>query len=131
LPNSDVLSLAVDPDGYLYAATRIGVYKSTSSVITSVDNNISFTPAYISLGQNYPNPFNPTTTIKYSIPKNDFVNLTIYDILGKAIKTLVNEEKPAGGYEVNFDASNLSSGVYLYKLQTGSYTQVKKLMLLK
>lgn len=88
------------------------------------------------LYQNYPNPFNPATKIKYEIPgqtRNDnaFVTLKIYDILGKEIKTLVNEEKPAGNYEVEFDASNFSSGIYFYKLQAGNFVETKKMVLLR
>ncbi|MBU1113492.1 MAG: T9SS type A sorting domain-containing protein, partial [Bacteroidetes bacterium] len=89
------------------------------------------------------NPFNPTTTIKYSIPNNvkgetSNVKLIVYDILGNEVATLVNENKSAGNYEVKFDASNVASGVYLYriaihsdKLQSGSFAQTKKLMLMK
>jgi len=95
------------------------------------------------LEQNYPNPFNPNTVIKYSIPtdvKSEMSNvkLVVYDILGNEVATLVNENKSAGNYEVKFDASNLASGVYLYriaihsdKLQSGSFAQTKKLMLMK
>jgi len=99
-------------------------------------NNIKF-----SLSQNYPNPFNPSTTIKYSIPSvqtpllggagGGFVSLKIYDILGREIATLINKEQKAGNYEVNFNASKLSSGVYFYKLQAGNFSQTKKLLLLK
>ena len=94
-----------------------------------------------SLEQNYPNPFNPTTTIKFRTPLNSplyqrgetggLVTLKIFDILGREVATLVNEQKPAGNYEVKFDASNLASGVYIYKLQAGEFSSVKKLMLLK
>lgn len=114
---------------YKYVLIQID-YDGTRKEIAETEIYIDYPNSY-KLHQNYPNPFNPTTTIKYSIPQNDFVNLTVYNILGKAIKTLVNEEKPAGGYEVNFDASYLSSGVYLYKIQAGNYTKVNKLMLLK
>ncbi|MCC7094682.1 MAG: chitobiase/beta-hexosaminidase C-terminal domain-containing protein [Ignavibacteriaceae bacterium] len=83
------------------------------------------------LEQNYPNPFNPATTIKYQIPKDGIVTLKIYDILGSEVATLVNEEKPAGRYEINFNASSLASGVYLYKLQVNDFINVKKMILLK
>ncbi|MGE5436306.1 MAG: T9SS type A sorting domain-containing protein [Syntrophothermus sp.] len=83
------------------------------------------------LSQNYPNPFNPTTTIKYSIPKQNYVSLKVYDLLGNEVAQLVNEEKPAGKYEVSFNASGLSSGVYFYKINSGEFSQVKKLLLLK
>jgi len=84
-----------------------------------------------SLFQNYPNPFNPTTNIGFRIAKFDFVKLTVYDILGNEISVLVNEEKPAGNYEVTFDASSLPSGIYFYRLQAGRFIQSKKMVLLK
>ncbi|MCW8809986.1 MAG: T9SS type A sorting domain-containing protein [Ignavibacteriaceae bacterium] len=83
------------------------------------------------LMQNYPNPFNPTTTIRYMIPKRALVTIKIYDILGDEITTLVNEEKTVGNYEVEFIASNLSSGVYFYQLTVGDFIQTKKMILLR
>jgi photosystem II stability/assembly factor-like uncharacterized protein len=83
------------------------------------------------LGQNYPNPFNPNTTIKYELAKSSLVRLSVYDILGREVSELVNEMKEAGVYEVSFDASGLSSGVYLYRLQTGNSVLVRKAVLLK
>ena len=83
------------------------------------------------LKQNYPNPFNPSTKISYALPQNSFVELKIFNLLGQQIATLVNQEKSAGTYEVNFDASNLPSGVYIYKLQAGEYVQTRKMVLLK
>ncbi len=88
-------------------------------------------PAEFNLAQNYPNPFNPTTTIQYSIPKSVNVEIKVYDVLGNEVTTLVNVEKPAGVYEVEFNAKNLSSGVYFYKLTAGSFTETKKMTLLK
>ncbi|MEQ8192799.1 MAG: T9SS type A sorting domain-containing protein, partial [Candidatus Eremiobacterota bacterium] len=84
-----------------------------------------------SLEQNYPNPFNPNTNISYSIKEEGLVTLKVYDVLGKEIAVLVNENKPAGIYEVSFNASNLPSGMYIYKLQSGSFTDVKKMLLTK
>jgi M6 family metalloprotease-like protein len=81
--------------------------------------------------QNYPNPFNPTTTIRYVIPKDGLVTIKVYDVLGNEIATLVNEEKSAGSYEVSFNASGLTSGIYLYKLQTNNFTETNKMILLK
>jgi hypothetical protein len=83
------------------------------------------------LEQNYPNPFNPTTTIKFSIPTQDHVTLKVYDILGNEVATLVNEVRSEGSYNVNFDASNLASGAYLYKLTAGEFTSTQKMLLLK
>ncbi len=83
------------------------------------------------LMQNYTNPFNPSTSIRYSIPKTSLVNLKVYDVLGKEVATLVNEEKPMGTYQINFDASSLASGIYFYKIQAGNFVQTKKMILLK
>lgn len=88
-------------------------------------------PAKYELEQNYPNPFNPTTTIKYSIAKQGNVSLKVYDMLGSEVATLVNEEKPVGVYEINFNASNLASGIYFYKIQAGSFVETKKMIFLK
>jgi S-formylglutathione hydrolase FrmB len=83
------------------------------------------------LAQNYPNPFNPTTTIRYQIPELSFITLKVYDVLGNEITTLVNEEKPIGIYEVELNANNLSSGVYFYRLQAGSFVETRKMILMK
>ncbi len=83
------------------------------------------------LKQNYPNPFNPTTVINYGLPKSSFVKLVIYDVVGHKVKTLVNKTQPAGSYNVTFDASNLSSGIYFYRLTAGNFISTKKMILLK
>ena len=83
------------------------------------------------LYQNYPNPFNPSTKINYSIKEKSNVELKIFDLLGSEIATLVNEEKSPGNYEVSFDASFLSSGVYLYTIKAGSFVQTRKMLLMK
>jgi len=83
------------------------------------------------LGQNYPNPFNPTTNIEFNIQNCEFVSLKVYDIIGSEVATLVNENKTSGIHNVTFDAANLASGIYFYKLQAGNFTAIKKLMLLK
>ena len=88
-------------------------------------------PTTYSLSQNYPNPFNPTTTIQYSIPKDEFVKLTVYDITGRVVKELVNGYKSAGKHSVEFNTSNYSSGTYYYRLETGGYKDIKKMMLVK
>jgi Secretion system C-terminal sorting domain len=104
-------------------------YKIT---ITGIDDSKSESiPAQFTLYQNYPNPFNPATNIRFQISKSGFVSLRVYDVLGKEVATLVNEYKPAGKYEIEFNASNLSSGVYYYRLTAGSNTSVKKMILLK
>jgi hypothetical protein len=88
-------------------------------------------PEKFSLKQNYPNPFNPSATISYSISELSFVTLKVYDVLGNEIKTLVNEEKVVGNYEVEFNATRLPSGIYFYQLSAGSFIQTKKMIMLK
>lgn len=88
-------------------------------------------PELFVLNQNYPNPFNPSTTISYQVPTNGMVTLKVYDILGKEVTTLVNEQKNAGVYSVKFNAANLTSGMYIYKIQAGNFTQTKKMLLMK
>ena len=102
------------------------------SEITSIKNDNVHYPEQLILNQNYPNPFNPLTTISYSIPKSDHVILSIYDLLGQEIVTLVNEFQNTGNYTINFNAKNLSSGIYLYKLQFGDkFTDTKKMILMR
>ena len=83
------------------------------------------------LNQNYPNPFNPSTKIGFSVPKTDYVDLRVYDILGREVKTLLSEQLNAGEYEIEFDAKNLASGMYYYRLQSGDNVSVKKMTLVK
>ena len=88
-------------------------------------------PKDFALEQNYPNPFNPTTTIFYSIPKTSIITLKVYNVLAEEIAVLVNEEKLVGSYEVEFDATSLTSGIYFYQLRGGDFVETKKMMLLK
>jgi hypothetical protein len=102
-------------------------------IITSIeDNGNKVLPPYeTKLYDNYPNPFNPSTRIKYQVSSISYVSLVVYDVLGNEVATLVNEEKPAGSYEVNFNASTLASGIYYYRLTAGTFTEIKKMVLLK
>ncbi len=111
-------------DGWTYWTDSI------SQVVTGVDK-VMFIPINYDLSQNYPNPFNPSTTINFVIPKSSFVNLSVYDILGRKVSTLINEEKTAGIYKVEFNAINLPSGIYFYKIKAGSFVQTKKMVLMK
>jgi hypothetical protein len=104
-----------------------GIGKNNAANV--VDEN--FTPIAFSLEQNFPNPFNPTTIISFKLPEKSNVDLKIYDVLGNDVATLLNGYKSAGSYEVEWNASNLPSGVYIYQLRAGTYTQIKKMMLLK
>ncbi|UCH66429.1 MAG: T9SS type A sorting domain-containing protein, partial [Ignavibacterium sp.] len=91
----------------------------------------SFVPRKYSLNQNYPNPFNPSTIITYQIPETEFVRLKIYDVMGQEVAVLVNEEQIAGIYNVEFDASDLSSGIYFYNLSSGTFNKSIKMILMK
>jgi len=84
-----------------------------------------------SLSNNYPNPFNPATSIQFTISSKQFVSLKVYDVLGNEIATLVNEEKTAGDYKVEFDGTGLPSEIYFYRLQAGSFIETKKMVLLR
>ncbi len=118
-----------------WMADYTGIYQVWSSVIDrtilGTEDNVKNTPHEFSLYQNYPNPFNPATTIKYSLGKESFVALKIYDSTGRLVSTLVNKTQSAGTYEVNFKPENLSSGIYLYSLRTGDYISTKKMLFLK
>jgi hypothetical protein len=98
---------------------------------TSIEQLGSGIPKEFALAQNYPNPFNPTTTISFSLPSKSFVLLKVFDIMGKEVATLVNEEMSAGSYSQLWNAVSMSSGIYFYRLQAGSLTEIKKLILFK
>lgn len=100
-------------------------------LVTGINEVINTVPAEYKLFSNYPNPFNPSTTIKFTIPKKDYVKLTVYNVLGKVVSELVNGTKEAGTYEINFNAASLTSGIYFYKLESGSFSEVKKMMIVK
>jgi hypothetical protein len=105
-------------------------YMAVPSTITDIEEHYEL-PAAFSLKQNYPNPFNPVTNIVYTLPSTQKVLLKIYDVLGREIKILVNEEQSAGTHNISFDARNLSSGIYFYRLEAGSHIQVHKMLYLK
>jgi hypothetical protein len=154
--DGSVITTTTDKDGnysfskvkedYYIASCKIGnnTYEN-SFVLLDEDKTIDFDiidvvvdinepkdiPITYSLSQNYPNPFNPTTTIQYSIPKDEFVKLTVYDVTGKVVKELVSGHKTAGKYSVEFNASSYSSGTYYYKIEAGEYKDIQKMMLVK
>ena len=100
----------------------------TTNIIKNKDNKVL---NQFSLEQNYPNPFNPITKISYSIPSTEFINLTVYNVIGIEIATLINEEKPTGNYKIKFDGSGLSSGIYFYKFTAGDFVKTKKMTFIK
>ena len=114
---------------YTYRLKQVD-FDGTFEYSESVEINV-LAPNVFTLQQNFPNPFNPETIISYSIPNSGVVTLKVYDMLGREIQTLVNEFQSSKTYSVNFDASDLSSGIYLYKLQAGDFLEAKKMILIK
>ena len=88
-------------------------------------------PISYALSQNYPNPFNPTTKIKYAVPFDGFVNIAVFNVLGEKVANVVNSVHKAGNYELTFDATNLASGMYIYRMEAGDFVSIKKMMILK
>lgn len=130
-PNYNVFSLAALGSN-LFAGTWGGMWRRPlSEMITGVKQNEGVAPKTFLLCQNYPNPFNPSTIINYQIPTNALVVLKVFDVLGRDVQTLVNERQSAGSHFLRFNASNLPSGVYFYRLEAGTYHDTKKLLLLK
>jgi hypothetical protein len=123
------LDNSVSNGKYFYRLKQID-FNGTFSYSSIVEANVE-TPIEFALNQNYPNPFNPSTIISYSVPQSSFVTIKVYDIIGNEVATLVNGNKQAGNYEVNFDASNLSNGVYMYSIKTDNFTSTKKMILMK
>ena len=131
LQNVGVWSLATK-DNYLFAGTDIGVWRRPlSELITSVEHNSAQLPKRFALQQNYPNPFNPSTTISFNLCSKSYVSLIIYDALGREVSLLVSKVLEAGTYTKQWNASALQSGVYFCRLQTGSFSETKKLVLLR
>jgi hypothetical protein len=134
----DTLNVFTNDSGKVVLANIIpdgGIVSLLNMNFSGADDIADFIPVDIQLFQNYPNPFNPRTNIRYSISSRQFVNLKVYDILGNEIATLVNEDKTAGTYEVEFsyglNHSNLPSGVYFYQLRAGNFIETKKMILSK
>ena len=129
IPGSFVQGAVNGPSLAQLMFTRIKINKD--SVVTGTINNFNEIPNAYNLQQNYPNPFNPTTTIKYAIPRPGFVSLKVYDVLGKEVANLVNQEMATGYYSVDFDGSNLGSGVYFYRIESAGFIQTRKMLLIK
>lgn len=126
-PENQVMAITANATTGGYDGTfTIGINAST----TRIDDS-STEPSGFKLYQNYPNPFNPLTTIKYDLPASGDVSLIVYDTLGREVTTLVSARQSEGSHEINFDASNLGSGFYLYKLSAGSFVDVKEMLLVK
>ena len=120
-----------NPSGFSPAILNGWGIRLNGQTVTGIQTVTTELPMKYELSQNYPNPFNPSTSIKFSIPQSEIVSLKIYDIVGREVATLVNSKLSAGVFEYNFNASALSSGVYFYRLDAGSFTEIKKMLLIK
>ncbi len=117
---------------YIYTGTwESSVWKRQISELVGIENVNNSIPSKFNVSQNYPNPFNPQTKIKFDVPKTSFTKLIVYDLLGREVTTLVNEELKPGTYEADWDASSFSSGVYFYKIISGNFVETKKMVLMK
>jgi hypothetical protein len=133
LPSRKIIGVAKDANvgDTIVVATDKKVYKVWAPLIVNVPTLTSINPDAYSLSQNYPNPFNPITKINYSVKNSGFVSIKVYDVLGNEAAVLVNENQTAGSYLVNFDGSELTSGIYFYTMIAGNYTESKKMLLVK
>lgn len=119
-------------NSYIFAGTyAYAVWRRPVSDVIGIQNISTEIPSAYSLNQNFPNPFNPTTKIRFDIAKFDDVNITVYDVLGRNVTTLVNEKLNPGSYEVNWDATGFTSGVYFYKMETPDFSKTMKMILMK
>ena len=118
----------LQPDQYNGSNPDMGCFENMGTVGI---NHKGFVPTDFKLSQNFPNPFNPTTTIHYDLPKQSYVNVTIYDLLGQRVKTLIEQNQDAGYKSVQWDATNISSGMYFYQIRVGEYVQTRRMILLK
>lgn len=128
---------------FMYKITVAGAYHfvciphspdmagNITATVSGIGNNGSNIPDQFKLFQNYPNPFNPVTNIRFLIAQQGFVKLSIYDIVGNQVASLINQNMVPGDYNVDFDASNIPTGVYMYRLETASYSSVKRMILVK
>ena len=137
VPDSAWIEILIIPSGNdVHTGSTFKIDDLTFGPVTGVQESFSITPAVFALSQNYPNPFNPATKISYQIPTDGLVQLEVYNILGKTLETLVNEEKPAGRFTVTFDGSKYTSGIYFYRINVispngKSFSQTNKMILMK
>ncbi|MBK8945966.1 MAG: T9SS type A sorting domain-containing protein [Ignavibacteriae bacterium] len=129
--NSFILGIGQGATATSLHLTDIQATMTDKVIITDVESPISGIPTSYTLGQNYPNPFNPTTTIEFALPKDSEVKMVVYDILGREVANLIKGDLKAGYHQINFNASNLASGIYFYSIKAGDFTSAKKLVLMK
>lgn len=132
-PSKIVIGVSKDAGSQdtFYVVTNKNVYKVWASFLVGEKSGSGLIPSVYSLGQNYPNPFNSSTVISYQLAVSSWIKLLIYDLLGREVTTLVNEQLKAGMYKVKFDAGGLPSGIYYYRMETENFTDTKKMIVIK
>ena len=133
IPTNDARSITVGPDDHLYVGAFHGsLYKTVmpTTISTAIDGETE-RPEGFRLDQNYPNPFNPSTTIRFALPRTSDVSLRLYDVLGRQVAEIVRGTMAAGNHQVSFDASDLPSGAYLYRLEAGVHLHTRTMVLLR
>jgi hypothetical protein len=123
--------MARQSDGLVVVGTHGSGVFSANQTLVGVESETSNIPESFSISQNYPNPFNPSTKIKFALPSTENVKIIIYDIAGRQVKELLNQNLTAGTHTVDFDASDLASGTYIYRINAGNFVESKKMLLLK
>jgi hypothetical protein len=131
LVDNHIGSVALSGSSVFLGTQSKGIWKRSISDVTAIGPREDHLPGGFGLYQNYPNPFNPTTTIRYALPSRAHVTLSVFNTLGQAVATLVNESQETGNHEVRFDGSSLASGVYFYRIRAGEYVETKKLVILR
>ena len=128
----DIYSLTINSNDSIFIGTRNGkIFKSTQSATSPIRNDDKINPSYFDLCQNYPNPFNPATIIAFKIPRQEKVKIEVFNLLGQKIETLINKHMTAGSYDVEFNAKNLPSGIYIYRIIAGKFQDAKKMILFR
>ncbi|CUT01050.1 T9SS type A sorting domain-containing protein, partial [Candidatus Kryptobacter tengchongensis] len=133
LPDNWVYAIAIDGQGNKWIGTYEGlaVYREGGVILDVYEKDEKIMPKEFALYQNYPNPFNPSTFIKFDLPREAKVKLGVYDVMGRLVKVLIDEQMQAGRYRVEFRGDGLASGVYFYRLEAGGFVSVKKMVLVK
>ena len=131
IPSDDAFFYSIDVDADNAPFKMVNRMLIINRVTGVNDNSLNGFPSTFLLKQNYPNPFNPSTTIEYFLPERAHVRLNVYNTTGQIITTLVDQDKPAGNYQIIFDASSLVTGVYFVKMEAGSFNSVRKMMLIR
>ena len=130
LTNTDIRSLAIDVEGYIFAGTNGGVFRSVGSLL-SLNHLTDNTVSTLALHHPFPNPFNPSTTIEFSIPQSGIVSLTVYDVLGREVETILNEYRNTGYHKLHWNASDVPSGIYFVRIQSGDFSLVRKAIVVR